>query len=117
MRMKAAAEPAGAHRRTRPSSGGDDVSTRIHVVVDEAEKERFRRRAARRGMTLSAWLREAARERLERERRVTLDTLEALGDFFDACDGREGGEEPDWEEHRRVIERSAASGAAGRWTA
>lgn len=86
------------------------VSTRIHIVVDEAEKERFRRRAERRGLSLSAWLREAARERLERETPAELDTVEDLDAFFRACDERETGIEPDWAEHRHTLERSARSG-------
>jgi len=31
--------------------------------------------------------------------------------FFTACDERESGEEPDWEAHREVIERSIRSGS------
>lgn len=79
------------------------MSTRIHIVVEEAEKERFRREAARQGTSLSAWLREAAREHLADREGPTLDSLEALGEFFDACDERETGVEPDWEDHRRAI--------------
>lgn len=88
------------------------MTTRIHIVVDEEEKERFRRRAEREGKTLSAWLRDAAREKLRQEGPLRLDTLKELRAFFAACDAREGRAEPDWEEHRRVIEGSARSGAA-----
>ena len=31
--------------------------------------------------------------------------------FFTACDERESGEEPDWEAHREMIERSIRSGS------
>ncbi len=90
------------------------MSERIHIVVDAGEKERFRRQAAREGKTLSEWLREAAAEKVAaaREGRA-LDTVESLTAFFDACDAREAGHghEPDWEEHRRVIERSISEGA------
>lgn len=86
------------------------MSARIHIVVDEEEKARFRRRAERRGVSLSAWLRGAARERLERESPPALDTVEELDAFFRECDERESGAEPDWEEHRRTIERSVRSG-------
>lgn len=85
---------------------------RIHIVLSEEEKERFRRYAAREGKTLSEWLREAAREKLRQESPLRLDTLKELRGFFASCDARERGEEPDWEEHRRVIEGSARSGAA-----
>lgn len=88
------------------------MTSRIHIVVDEAEKERFRRQAAREGRSLSAWLREAARERLSRREQPALDEVEELRAFFEACDERETAPEPDWEEHRRVIDRSVGSGAA-----
>lgn len=88
------------------------MNRRIHIILDEAEKERFRRQAEREGKSLAAWLREAARERFAASREdVELRTLEELRAFFDACDRRETGPEPDWEEHRKVIERSRGSGA------
>lgn len=87
--------------------------TRIHVPLDEAEKERFRRQAEREGKSLAAWLRDAAREKLAAaERRPAIESVEELRAFFAACTARETRREPDWEEHRRVIERSARSGAS-----
>ncbi len=86
---------------------------RIHLVLDPVDKERFRAAAVREGKTLSAWLRDAAEERVaaaERER--GLATPEDLEAFFRACDEREPGREPDWEAHRKVIERSLRSGEA-----
>jgi hypothetical protein len=89
------------------------MTERIHIAVDAAEKERFRRLAEREGKSLSGWLRDTAREKAEAAAvRPTLETEEALRSFFKACDGRERGREPDWEQHRRVIEGSVASGAA-----
>jgi hypothetical protein len=89
------------------------MAHRIHVLVDRAEKERFRRAAARRGMSLSEWLREAGEEKLKASlERSSLDTAQALSDFFAECDVSEPGREPDWEVHREVIERSRSSGAA-----
>lgn len=88
------------------------MSARIHIVVDAAEKERFRRAAERKEKTLSEWLREAARERLARDReRVRLDTLEELRAFFLHSDQRASGREPDWEKHERVIAASIRGGA------
>jgi hypothetical protein len=85
--------------------------TRIHVLLDEGEKERYRRHAERAGMSLGAWLRAAAREKLASESRHTqLETLEALRVFFEACDAREADREPDWSDHRRVIDESRRSG-------
>lgn len=93
------------------------MSTRIHIVVDEAEKERFRREAARRGSSLSEWIREAAREKLADREDTRLDSLEALGEFFRACDDRESGAEPGWRHHQRLIDRggeAAGSSASDR---
>lgn len=84
----------------------------MHILLDRAEKERFRRWAEREGKTLSEWLREAAREKLAASSAGrALDTREALESFFEGCDARERGEEPDWAEHRRVIEGSIRRGA------
>lgn len=89
------------------------VSTRIHIVVDEAEKERFRKLAERRGTSLSGWIREAARSYAAREEeRPSLHDLESLEEFFDQCDALTTGPEPDWEEHERRIDESVRSGAA-----
>ncbi|MBI3981639.1 MAG: antitoxin [Gemmatimonadetes bacterium] len=86
---------------------------RIQVPIDEPERERFRQQAEREGRSLAAWLREAAREKLvAAERAKPLDTLEELRAFFAECDGRESGTEPDWEQHRRVIEASIRSGSS-----
>ncbi|MFQ6046283.1 MAG: hypothetical protein ACE5PT_07990 [Gemmatimonadales bacterium] len=85
--------------------------TRIHLLLDEAEKERYRRQAEREGKSLAAWLREAAREKLSAaERQPRIETGAELRAFFEACDARELRKEPDWEEHRRVIEHSIRSG-------
>lgn len=88
------------------------MDERVHILLDGAEKERFRRWAEREGKSLSEWLREAAREKLAASSRGRpLDSREALEAFFEGCDARERGEEPDWEAHRRVIEESIRSGS------
>ena len=88
-------------------------ATRIQVVLDPAERERFRRHAVAEGLSLSAWMKTAARERIEQqERRDRLDTIGELQSFFAEGDARELGREPDWEDHLRVIGRSRGSGAA-----
>lgn len=87
--------------------------TRIHILIDEHERERFRRQAQREGKSLGAWLREAARDKLAAgERRAQMDTIRELRAFFAECTARETRKEPDWEEHRRVIERSVRSGSS-----
>ncbi|MEX2466938.1 MAG: hypothetical protein WD995_08505 [Gemmatimonadota bacterium] len=87
------------------------MSTRIHIVLDPDDKARYRAQAEREGKSLGAWLRDAAEDRLEAARtRRSLRSKEALETFFDACDARELDQEPDWSEHRSVIERSRLRG-------
>jgi hypothetical protein len=84
--------------------------TRVQVLLEEGERERFRRQAAREGLSLSAWLRRAGLERLDARGARRIGTVGELRDFFRAVDAREAGREPDWEEHEKVIARSRASG-------
>ena len=86
------------------------VSSRVQVVMDEVEREAFRRAAAREGLSLSDWLRRAARDRLAAAQPPELSSVEDLRAFFEACDAREEGVEPDWEQHRQIIEESTATG-------
>ena len=88
-----------------------DPVSRIHIVLPEPDKARYAAQAAREGKSLGAWLRAAAEERLRQSRGVTrLETVEDLDAFFAACDARETGREPDWEEHLRVMTRSRTEG-------
>jgi hypothetical protein len=86
------------------------MSTRVQVVMDEMEREAFRRAAAREGLSLSDWLRRAARDRLSSAEPPGIESVEQLRAFFDACDQREQADEPEWQEHRAVIEESRAQG-------
>ncbi len=89
------------------------MSVRIQVLLDKAEADEIRHLARSEGVSVSAWFREAGRERAraarEKARFATPDSLQA---FFAACDERRGGDEPepDWEEHLRVIESSRSHG-------
>lgn len=84
---------------------------RVQVLMEETEREEFRRLAQRSGMSLSAWLRQAGMEELARQGAGSgIDSKQALRDFFDSCDSREEGLEPDWDVHQRVIEESKRSG-------
>ncbi len=85
---------------------------RVQVLLEEGEQEHFRQQAEREGLSLSAWLRQAAQERLRSRRGRRLSTQRDLRDFFRAVDAREKGREPDWDEHLAVIERSRASGGS-----
>lgn len=105
--------PALGRLRHASRRGTRAVTTRIHLVVDEAEKERFRRHAERRGLSLSEWLREAARNRAAgEEERTSLDDRESLESFFRECDRLSEHPEPDWEDHERRIHRSIRSGSS-----
>lgn len=54
-------------------------------------------------MSLSQWLRTAARERLERTHRSGSWSLQELENFFKKCDELDGPDnEPDWGEHLLV---------------
>ena len=87
---------------------------RVQIVVPDEDRDRFVHQARREGMTLSAWLRAAARARLEERQQVQrFESPEDLEDFFRACDALEGpASEPDWEEHLAVINASRRRGAA-----
>lgn len=87
---------------------------RIHLVLSAAEKERYRLAAARVGVSLSEWLRQAAEERAAAEAEaVALETIDQLRAFFAACDARETGTEPDWEVQRELLEASMRSAGGG----
>jgi hypothetical protein len=86
-------------------------TVRVQVLVDETEREAFRQVAEREGKSLSGWLRESAKERLEASKAANRITSVAdLKKFFKACDLREKGREPDWQEHLRAMEESRATG-------
>ncbi len=85
---------------------------RVQLIVPDADREQFVRQARREGLTLSAWLRAAAHERLEaRQRMERFKSSEDLKRFFEECAEREGpGVEPDWEEHLAVLNESKTRG-------
>ncbi|MBN2497231.1 MAG: antitoxin [Deltaproteobacteria bacterium] len=79
-------------------------------MLEEEERESLRQQARREGLSLSAWIRQAAVDRLSsRQAEKRLSTADDLEAFFEACDARETGREPDWSEHLAVIERSRRS--------
>ena len=86
------------------------MTSRIHLVLAEEEKALLERAARKEGKSLSAWLREAAREKLGNSGPPSLSTVHELKAFFAGCDGSEEGREPDWEAHRAVMEASRGSG-------
>jgi hypothetical protein len=82
------------------------MDTRIHILLREADKARYRHQAEREGLSLGAWLREAAEEKLASARSRRFASADDLRAFFDGRDECETDPEPDWDEHRRVIARS-----------
>lgn len=90
------------------------MAARIHLVVDEHERDAFRAGAAAQGLSLSEWIREAARERLERERPMEIATVADLDRFFAERRDVETGREPDWEQHLAIMERSRSAGHEAR---
>lgn len=86
------------------------MTARIHILLDEADKARYRQQADREGKSLGAWLREAAEVKLLASESSVIRDVTDVERFFETCDARESGREPDWIEHRRVIERSRTAG-------
>ncbi len=87
---------------------------RVQLLIPDEDRDRFVHQAKREGMTLSAWLRTAAHQRLAAgQRSEPFETQEDVEAFFQGCDVLEGpGTEPDWGEHLAVIGESRRRGAS-----
>ena len=87
---------------------------RVQIIIPDEDRDRFFSQAKREGMTLSAWLRAAARERLDSRRDVRrLKSPAELEAFFRECNAKAGpGREPDWEEHLANMRESQLRGIA-----
>lgn len=91
-------------------NAGATVS-RIDVLVDGDDKLRWEAQAAREGLSLGAWLREAAEARYRAAQAAGPFTEpDQLGESFARCAAAEQLPEPDWQEHRAVLEASLRSG-------
>lgn len=87
---------------------------RVQVLIEETEREAFRRVAEQEGKSLSGWLRESALERLEATKAAArISSATDLRRFFRACNLREKGREPDWQEHLKAMEASRETGRSG----
>ena len=88
---------------------------RVQLIIPDEERDRFVHEAHKEGMTLSAWLRAAGRDRLkERQRVEPFESPEDVRAFFAACDVLEGPEsEPEWEDYLKVIAESRRGGVSG----
>ena len=85
---------------------------RVQLVIPDEDRDRFAHQAQREGLSLSACLRAAARERLQRRQRSRPFRSPAdLEAFFRECDGLDGPQtEPDWGEHLAAIDESRRRG-------
>ena len=81
---------------------------RVQLVIPDEDHERFVHQARKEGLTLSAWLRAAAHERLEDQRRSELfQSPTDLEKFFMTCNTLDGPEvEPEWDQHLSAITAS-----------
>ena len=85
---------------------------RVQLVMPDADRDRFVDQARREGLSLSAWIRAAAQERLETRQRVKpFESPDDLREFFRNCASLDSPEaEPDWSEHLRVMSVSRGTG-------
>jgi len=96
------------------TANGHNGIVRVQVLIKEGEREAFRQEAEREGKSLSGWLRESALDRLEATKAAAkMTSASALRKFFKACDLREKGREPEWEEHLEAMEASRETGRSG----
>lgn len=88
------------------------MATRVQVIMDEKEAAMFRNQARKESVSLSRWMRDSARKRLENERsKRSLKDPHQLARFFHECDRLEqDGVEPDWNEYKKMIEESYSKG-------
>ncbi|MBW2117929.1 MAG: hypothetical protein JRH09_08445 [Deltaproteobacteria bacterium] len=87
------------------------MSVRVQVILDEGEMTKFKSQALRESKSLSAWLRDAGKKMLQENRKwQSLTDPVVLKEFFDKCNKKEKGAEPDWEEHKSLILESYQGG-------
>ena len=84
---------------------------RIQLVLSDGDRERYIYHAKREEKSLSAWLREAAQEKIDKDTKDDqrpFTSAEEVRAFFRECDAmNEGfGPELDWEEVKKIIEES-----------
>ena len=87
---------------------------RVQLVLTDEDKDRYTHQARKAGKSLNAWLREAASEKLvQSQNQGNINTVEELRAFYRVCDENIDIErEPDWEDHKKVIETSKSGGSS-----
>ena len=81
---------------------------RVQLVVPDDDHARYVQQARRESLSLCAWLRIAAEDRLRRKGGARrFESAADLEAFFAECDRLPGPErEPDWEEHLATVTQS-----------
>lgn len=79
------------------------MSVKVQVILNEEEATRFKSQALKESKSLSAWLRDAGNKMIEINRQQqNLTDPDSLKRFFQKCNERENGIEPDWEDYKRL---------------
>ena len=88
------------------------MMVRVQLVMPDADREEFLAQARREGMSFSAWIRAAARQRVEEKRKThTYPTEEWLERFFAECAEKSASEpQLDWEEYKRILNEDTLRG-------
>ena len=88
---------------------------RIQIVMPDADRARFRQQAANEGLSFSAWIRAAARQRCElAEQDQRFKCERDVREFFAEHDkSLPPGRGPDWDEYKAVIDEMP-QGSLGR---
>ena len=78
---------------------------RVQLVMPDTDRAEFLAQARREGMSFSAWIRAAARQRVEEKRKTrTYPTEEELERFFAECAEKNASEpQLDWDEYKRIL--------------
>lgn len=84
---------------------------RVQLIVPDNDHLRYVQQAQRESLSLSAWLRAAAEDRLRRKREARrFESVAELEAFYAECDRLPGPDrEPDWEEHLATINQSRSA--------
>lgn len=84
---------------------------RIHFVASETDKIRYEAEARREGVSLGAWFRSAAEEKIRAGRERRFASAAEFDAFVAECQERAGaGREPDWEDLKRLLRHSKFTG-------
>ena len=81
---------------------------RFQLIIPDEDHDRFACQARLEGMSLSGWLRAAAKDRIEQRERLKPFTSSAdVREFFQTHDDSGSDlREPDWDEHLKTLEPS-----------